>query len=168
MEVPVIVGLAAGITFVFVIFLALNPPISRFITDVKPEEHVLMDKARQQEATQLFLKKYPFAQEGILNRDPIIEYDDNGNPVSSTPAVTVAYYPPWPRTIITYEDVNLNNLLVRYEYPGLWVVMDLDGNIENVILRCGISYLGSHGGMGGAVAGNDIVLKFLNVSRLPC
>lgn len=129
---------------------------------------MLIGKARQQEVVQLFLKEHPFAKEGVLNREPFIQYDDGGNISSSSPAITVAYYPTYPRTTITYEDVKQNNLLIRYEYPSLWIVVGLDSDIHNVVLRCGISYLEGHGGMTGAVMGNVIVLKFLHAGKLPC
>lgn len=124
---PVIAGLTIGIAFIFLLPAALNPPFSRFLTDVTPEEQVLLGKARQQEAMQLFLTKYSFAKEGIVNREPFVEYDDTGNISSSRPAVLVGYYTMWPRTIITYEDVKENNLLVRYERPSLAIEMGLEG-----------------------------------------
>ncbi len=164
---PVIAGFAIGIAFIILLYAALNPPFSRFLIDVSPQEQELMDKARQQEATQLFLKRYPFAKEGILNRDPIVEYDENGNIASQKPAITVAYYTTRPTTIITYEDVKENNLLVRYEHPSLAVVMGLNGDIYGIELRCGISYLESFGGMGSMVTGNDAV-EFLRDGKMPC
>ncbi len=164
---PAIAGLVVGIGFIILLSAALNPPFSRFLTNVTSEEQVLMGKARQHEAVQLFLKKYPFAKEGVLNREPFVEYDDGGNITSLKPAITVGFHTTWPRTIITYEDVKVNNLLVRYEYPSLWVVMGLDGDIYNIKLRCGISYLESSGGMVGLVMGND-VLEFLRSGIMPC
>jgi hypothetical protein len=168
MAVPLMAGLASGVGRIILFYVVLNPPFSQFLTNVTPEEHTLMNKARQEAAVQLFLKRYLFAEVGILNRDPFVEYDEMGNIASSKPAITVAYYPSSPRTIITYDDVKQNNSLVRYEYPSLWVVVSLDGNVQSVIYRCGISYLGNPSGVGSVVSGNDIVLTFLHAGKIPC
>ena len=166
--IAIIAGLIVGIGFIALLFYSLNPRFSYFLTDVSSEERTIMNKARQQDAVQLFLAKYPFAQEGVLNRDPIVTYDDQGNGNSSKPAITVGYYASSPKTIVTYEDLKLNNLLVRYEYPSLWVVMDLDGNVQNIMLRCGISYLGNPSGMGSMVSGKDVIMRFLHAGKIPC
>lgn len=167
MIVPVIAGLAVGAAFIILLSAALNPPFSRFLTDVTLQEQTLIEKAGQQEAAQLFVKRYPFAKEGILNRDPVVEYDSNGDIVAQKPAVTVAYYTTWPKTIIAFEEVKENNLLVRYEHPSLAVVVGLDGDIYGIELQCGISYLESFGGMGSLVTGNDAV-EFLRDGKMPC
>jgi len=160
---PVVAGLAIGIGFIVVLFIALNPPASRFLTEITPEEQVLIDKTKQQEAVQLFLAKYYFAKEGLVNREPFVEYDENGNIASSDPAITVGYVAPV-RTIVVYGGASL----IRYEYPNLHVVIDLDGNIRETELRCRISYLGNPSGFTSSVIDQEDVLKLLRNNALPC
>ncbi|HEX7033720.1 MAG TPA: hypothetical protein VF172_12040 [Nitrososphaera sp.] len=160
---PVVAGLAIGIGFIVVLFVALDPPASRFLTDITPEEQALIDKARQQEAVRLFLANHYFAREGLVNRDPLVEYDENGNIASSDPAITVGYVAP-ARTTVVYGGASL----IRYEYPSLHVVIDLDGNVRQTELLCGISYLGNPSGFVSSVMGQEDVLKLLRDNALPC
>lgn len=167
--IAVTAGLAAGVAFIFLIHVILTPaPNTHFAGDVTQAERSLMIKAREEEAVQLFLKKYLYAQEGILNRESAIIYDDAGNVLGSTPAVTVIYRAPYPSTVVAYEDVKVNNHLIRYERPSLRIVIDMEGIVHEVNFFYFISYPDSISGMGSLVSGNDIVLKFLHAGELPC
>jgi hypothetical protein len=156
-----------GVLFMFLLFQAANPPIPfRYGHADSPtaEDKVLLDdlaaKARQHEPVKLFLKKFPFADSGIYQYGDLPLTDEVGNEMGSQ-FRTVFVYGGSTITRIEYEEVKANNLLVSYHYPSLWVTVDREGSLQEIELRCGISYLGNSGGMVGVVQGYDTVMDFL-------
>jgi hypothetical protein len=165
--ISVAAGLAVGILFMIIFIQSVNPVRSfRYGHADNPtaEDKALLDslsvKARQYEPVKLFLKKYPFAESGIYQYGDFPLYDEEGNETGSQ-FRAIFVYSGSTITRIEYEEVRTNNLLVSYHHPSLWVIMDRDGGLQGVELRCGISYLDNSGSMGEVIQGYDTVMDFL-------
>lgn len=168
MVVPLIIGLAAGIAFIIVLSLAINPPFPQryghadnATNEDRSRIASILEKSKQLEPVKLFLQKYPFADVWIYQYGNLPVYGENGYEIGSEFLVTFVYSG---STIsrIEYEEVGVNNLLVSYHYPSLWVMVDEQGNLEEVSLRCGIKYQGNSGGGVTSVQDYDVVVGLLN------
>jgi len=164
---PVIAGLAVGVTFLLVVAFAINAPLplryghanAPTIED-RSKLQEMLTVARELEPVGLFLGKYPFATVEIYQYGDSPVHDDQGSMIGSEFRATFVFSGPT-ITRIEYQEVRVNNLLISYHNPSLWINVDGEGNLEEQSLRCGISYLGNSGSFQNVVQEYDVVIDLL-------
>lgn len=164
---PVITGLVVGVTFLLIVGFAINAPLPlRYGHANTPTDEdrgkllEMLNLSRQLEPVSLFLGKYPFATIQIYQYGNSPVYDEQDTRTGSEFRATFVFSGPR-ITRIEYQEVSVNNLLISYHHPSLWVTVDGEGNLEDQSLRCGISYLDNSGSFQSVVNEYDVVIDFL-------
>jgi hypothetical protein len=165
--VPVIAGLAVGVAFMIVLSLAIINPSFQLryghADNATEQDKIriaeMLDKSKRLEPVSLFLKHYPFAHIGIYQYG---HFSLDGDDSSDSRFRTTFVYSGSPITRIEYEQVKVNNHLISYHYPALWLTINEQGTIEEISLRCSIKHLGNPIGGQTLVQEYDVVVGLLN------
>ena len=161
----VIAGMALGVSFLLVVAFAITSPLPLRYGHANAPTNEDRDKLRellalskQSEPVSLFLEKYPFATVEIYQYGNLPVYEEEGN-MKEFRATFV--FSGSPITRIEYQEVRVNNLLISYHSPSLWVTVDSEASLKELSLRCGITYLGNSGSFQSVEQDYNVVIDFL-------